>query len=58
MTMYDFMKETVVMCAFMLIIAADVWWLSYLLVKLVKWVRNKIRKEDPVPEEEPKAETE
>ena len=56
--MYDFMKETVVMCAFMLIIAADVWWLSYLLVKLVKWVRNKIRKEDPVPEEEPKAETE
>ena len=58
MTMYDFMKETVVMCAFMLIIAADVWWLSYLLVKQVKWVRNKIRKENPVPEEKPKAETE
>lgn len=56
--MYDFMKETVIMCAFMLIIAADVWWLSYLLIKLVKWVQNKIRKEDPVPEEKPKTEIE
>ncbi len=52
--MYDFMKETVVMCAFMLIIAADVWWLSYLLVKLVKWLRKKLRKEEPVQKEEPK----
>ena len=56
--MYDFMEETVIMYAFMLIIAADVWWLSCLFVKLVKWVRKKIRKEDPVPEEKPKTETE
>ena len=56
--MYDFMKETVIMCAFMLIIAADVWWFSYLLVKLVKWVRKKLQKEAPVQEEGAKPEIE
>ena len=56
--MYDFMKETVVSCAFMLIIVMDIWGFGYLITGIVKWVRKKLRKEDPVQEEEPKVEIE
>ena len=44
--MYEFMQRTVVQCAFMLIIAADVWWISYMAIRFVKWLRKKIRKTD------------
>lgn len=39
--MYEFMQRTVVQCAFMLIIAADVWWISYMAIRFVKWLRKK-----------------
>ena len=44
--MYEFMQRTVVQCAFMLIIAADVWWISYMAISFVKWLRKNLHKTD------------
>ena len=58
MTMYEYMKETVVMCAFIMIITMDLWFIGYLAVSLVKWVRKKLRGKDAPQEEAEAAETE
>lgn len=42
--MYDFMRETVIMCTFMVIIMLDIIGFGYWISKLVKWIRKKIRK--------------
>lgn len=56
--MYEYMKETVVMYAFILIITMDLWFIGYLAVSLVKWVRKKLRGKDAPQEEAEAAETE
>ena len=56
--MYEYMKETVVMCAFILIITMDLWFIGYLAVSLVKRVRKKLRGKDAPQEEAKAAETE
>ena len=56
--MYDFMKETVIMCAFMLIIMMDIWGLGFLIASIVKWVRKKLRGNEAPLEETETAETE
>ena len=41
---YEFMKETIIMTAFMFIIMLDIWGIGYWVVKLVKWIIKKLRK--------------
>ena len=48
---YEFMKNTVVMTAFMFIIMLDVWGIGYWVVKLVKRVWKKIHKTKDEPAE-------
>lgn len=41
---YEFIKQTVIMTAFVFIIMLDVWGIGYWIVKLVKWIwRSSIR---------------
>ena len=58
--MYDFMKETLVATGFMFIIMLDIWGIGYWIVKLVKWVKKKLRKapDEEVPAEAAETETE
>ena len=56
---YEFMRNTVVSCAFMIIIMLDVYGIGYWIVKLVKWIIKKVRrKADVEPTEEQKTEAE
>ena len=48
---YEFMKETVIMTAFLFIIMMDIWWIGYGVVKLVKWIRKKMNKAPAQPTE-------
>lgn len=50
--MYDFMKETLVATGFMFIIMLDIWGIGYWVVKFVKWIRKKLRKDKAEPAEE------
>lgn len=42
--MYEFMQRTVVQTAFMVLIAIDIWWVWYLVRKLIMWIRKKNHK--------------
>jgi hypothetical protein len=46
MTMFDYeyMKQTVVMCAYMMIMIWDLYVVGYLIVKLAKWIWKKLHK--------------
>lgn len=39
---YEFIKEVVIMSAFMFIIMLDIWGIGYWIVKLVKWIWKKL----------------
>lgn len=41
---YEFMKETIIMTAFIFIIMLDIWGIGYWVVTLVKWIIKKLRK--------------
>ena len=50
---YEFMKNTVITSGFVFILLMDIWGISYWAVKLVRWVKKKLR-----GEKEPAAEAE
>lgn len=41
---YEMMKHTLVLTAYIFLIAFDCWWISYLVCTFVKWVFKKIKK--------------
>ncbi len=50
---YEYMKQTVVMCAYMMIMIWDLYIVGYLIVKLAKWICKKFhKKKATVPESE------
>lgn len=56
---YKFMKEVVIMSAFMFIIMLDIWGIGYWIVKLVKWIWKKLHKtKETLPEAESETDTE
>ena len=56
---YEYMKQTVVMCAYMMIMIWDLYVVGYLIVKLAKWIWKKLHKgKDALPEADPAADTE
>ena len=48
---YEFIKQTVIMTAFVFIIMLDVWGIGYWIVKLVKWIWRKLHKAKVQPED-------
>lgn len=44
--MYEFMKETVIMTAFIVIVGLNVYAYGYWIWRFVKWVRKKVRQEE------------
>ena len=53
---YEFIKQTVIMTAFVFIIMLDVWGIGYWIVKLVKWIWRKLHKANVQPEDKTAAE--
>ena len=52
---YEYMKQTVVMCAYMMIMIWDLYVVGYLIIKLAKWIWKKLHKtKAAVPEAETK----
>ena len=52
---FEYMQQTVIMCAFFLIIIWDLYLVGYLTVMLVKWIWKKLHKtKAAVPEAETK----
>ena len=42
--MYDFMQKTVIQTLFMILIGIDIWWVGYMVRKLMRWLRKKKHK--------------
>lgn len=40
---YETMKHTLVLTGYILLLALDCWWISYMVCSLVKWVVKKIK---------------
>ena len=53
---YEFIKQTVIMTAFVFIIMLDVWGIGYWIVKLVRWIWRKLHKAKVQPEDKTAAE--
>lgn len=45
--MYEFMKQTVVECAFILIIAMDTFGIGYMVYDFVRWVKKRKHGDEP-----------